>query len=96
MQDAVTIGNFLLNVGLRGDTYYGLVGDSGVSPRIGLAYNLKKTSTVLRLAYSRTFETPFNENLLLSSASGLSNGTVESVLGGEFSASHPTRKTKPI
>ena len=81
VQDAVTLGNFLLNVGLRGDTYYGLVGDSGVSPRIGLAYNLKKTSTVLRLAYSRTFETPFNENLLLSSASGLSNGTVESVLG---------------
>ena len=32
---------------------------------------MKPTGTVLRAAYSRTFETPFNENLLLSSATGL-------------------------
>jgi hypothetical protein len=81
IQDSITVGNFLVNVGLRGDTYYGLTSDSGASPRAGLAYNIKKTNTVLRGAYSRTFETPFNENLLLSSASGLSNGVAFSVLG---------------
>jgi hypothetical protein len=81
IQDSISLGNALLDVGLRGDTYYGLTADSAASPRVGLAYNIKKTHTVLRIAYSRTFETPFNENLLLSSATGLSNGLAESILG---------------
>ncbi|HWC20603.1 MAG TPA: hypothetical protein VG498_26540 [Terriglobales bacterium] len=50
-------------------------------PRAGLAYNIKRTSTVLRAAYSHTYETPFNENLVLSSATGLTNGVAEGVLG---------------
>jgi hypothetical protein len=80
IQDSITLGSFLLDVGLRGDTYYGLTADSGVSPRVGLAYNVKKTGTVLRAAYSRTFETPFNENLLLSSATGV-GGLAQNVFG---------------
>jgi outer membrane receptor for Fe3+-dicitrate len=78
-QDSITLGNFLLNVGIRGDTYYGLTSDTGVSPRIGLAYHVKRTNTILRFAYSRTFETPFNENLLLSSATGLNGGLAANV-----------------
>jgi hypothetical protein len=81
IEDSITLGNLLLDVGLRGDTYYGLTADSAALPRVGVSYNIKKTSTVLRAAYSRTFETPFNENLLLSSAAGLSNGVAESALG---------------
>jgi Carboxypeptidase regulatory-like domain len=89
-QDAITFGNFLVTLGLRGDLYYGLTSGSQPEPRAGLAYNIKKTSTVLRLAYSHTYETPFNENLLLSSASGLTNGTAESVLGvNSTPAIHP-------
>jgi hypothetical protein len=80
-QDGITLGKFQLTLGLRGDMYYGLTSASQPEPRVGLAYNIKKTSTVLRLAYSHTFETPFNENLLLSSASGLTNGQAEAVLG---------------
>ena len=80
-QDAVTLGNFLLSVGLRGDMYYGLTSGTQPEPRAGLAYNIKKTNTVLRAAYSHTYETPFNENLLLSSATGLSNGVADAVLG---------------
>ena len=80
-QDAITMGNWLLTVGLRGDMYYGLTSDSAAEPRAGLAYHIKSTNTVLRGAYSRTFETPFNENLLLSNATGLNNGTAEAVLG---------------
>jgi hypothetical protein len=41
---------------------------------------LKKTSTVLRAAYSRTFETPYNENLLLSSSTG-AGGLAQNVFG---------------
>ena len=80
-QDAITMGNLLLTLGLRGDMYYGLTSGSQPEPRAGLAYNIKKTNTVLRAAYSHTYETPFNENLLLSSATGLTNGVAEGVLG---------------
>ena len=38
-----------------------------VEPRLGIAYNIKPTNTVLRVSYARTLETPFNENLVLSS-----------------------------
>jgi hypothetical protein len=51
-----------------------------------LSYLVNSTGTVLRAAYSRTFETPFNENLLLSSATG-SGGLAESVFGAK--ASYP-------
>jgi hypothetical protein len=76
VQDSIRLGNLTLNAGLRTDAYYGITNGTGVEPRAGLAYNIKRTSTVLRVAYSRTFETPFNENLLLSSAAGSLAGNV--------------------
>jgi hypothetical protein len=81
VQDSIQFGNLTFNVGLRGDAYYGLTSGSGVEPRVGVAYNLKHTSTVLRAAYSRTFETPFNENLILSSAVGSLAGNVFGATG---------------
>ena len=33
----------------------------------GVAYNVPKTNTMLRASYARALETPFNENLVLSS-----------------------------
>ncbi len=71
LQDAITAGNFLFNLGLRGDIYHGLVDDGAPEPRVGVAYNIKSMGTVIRTAFARTFETPFNENLLLSSATGV-------------------------
>ncbi|MGH9765160.1 MAG: TonB-dependent receptor, partial [Blastocatellia bacterium] len=51
-------------------------------PRVGASYLIKKTNTVLRGSYSRTFETPYNENLILSSATGAgglaTNGVIDS------------------
>jgi hypothetical protein len=70
MQDSITAGQFNFNVGLRLDRYDGLVSKTEPQPRLGIAYNIKQTGTVLRVAYARTMETPFNENLLLSSAAG--------------------------
>ncbi|HEV2987122.1 MAG TPA: TonB-dependent receptor [Candidatus Angelobacter sp.] len=78
--DSIRAGNFLFNLGVRGDLYYGLVSKSEPQPRAGIAYNIKKTGTVLRVAYSRTLETPFNENLLLSSATG-QGGLATNVFG---------------
>ena len=60
-QDAITEGNWTFNVGLRGDFYNGLTSTRQAEPRAGIAYNIKRTNTVLRVSYARTLETPFNE-----------------------------------
>jgi hypothetical protein len=67
IQDTITAGNWELNVGIRGDVYNGLTIARQAEPRIGLSYHVKPSSTVLRASYARTLETPFNENLVLSS-----------------------------
>ncbi len=81
LQDTVTKGNWAFNLGLRGDVYRGIVHDWQPQPRVGLAYNIKKTNSVLRLSYSRVLETPFNENLILASL-GTSNPVIVDVIGG--------------
>jgi hypothetical protein len=70
LQDAITLGNWTINGGLRFDRYDGLSKGTSWQPRAGFAYMLKPTSTLLRLSYSRSYETPQNENLILSSATG--------------------------
>ncbi len=66
-QDTITKGNFSFNLGIRGDFYNGLSVTKQAEPRVGIAYNVKRTNTVLRLSYARILETPFNENLVLAS-----------------------------
>ena len=66
-QDTITSGPWSFNLGLRADVYNGLSTASQLQPRVGIAYTIKPSSTVLRLSYARTLETPFNENLVLSS-----------------------------
>ena len=51
---------------------------------------MNRTGTVLRAAYSRTFETPFNENLLLSSATG-SGGLAAEHFRRQSQRAHPAR-----
>ena len=67
IQDTITKGNWSANLGIRGDLYNGLTVARQAEPRLGVAYNIKRTNTVLRVSYARTLETPFNENLILSS-----------------------------
>ena len=67
IQDQITAGNWLFNVGIRGDLYNGLAIAREAQPRLGVAYTIKRTGTVLRTSYARTLETPFNENLVVSS-----------------------------
>ena len=65
-QDSVTKGNFSFNFGMRGDFYNALAVQRAAEPRAGISYAVKPSHTVLRLSYSRSMETPFNENLVLS------------------------------
>ena len=67
IQDQIKAGNWQFNVGMRGDLYNGLTVARQAEPRVGIAYTVRPTNTVLRVSYARTLETPFNENLVLSS-----------------------------
>jgi hypothetical protein len=67
VEDTITWKNWAFSLGIRGDLYNGLTVARQAEPRLGIAYNIKPTNTVLRVSYARTLETPFNENLVLSS-----------------------------
>ena len=75
VQDTITIKNWTLNLGIRGDIYNGITSSTQAEPRVGAAYRIKRTNTILRVSYARAFETPFNENLVLAS-----NGCNDSVV----------------
>jgi hypothetical protein len=79
LEDQIKTGNWLFNVGIRGDLYNGLTTARQAEPRVGIAYTMKATNTVLRVSFARTLETPFNENLVLSS-SGCSNEVLSPLL----------------
>jgi hypothetical protein len=75
VQDTITWKNWSFNLGIRGDLYNGLSIARQAEPRLGIAYNIKPSNTVIRISYARTLESPFNENLVLSSL-GCANPTV--------------------
>ncbi len=79
LEDIIKAGNWNLNLGMRGDFYNGLTTTKQPEPRVGVAYTIAKTNTVLRASYARTLETPFNENLVLSSQ-GCGNGVLAPLL----------------
>ncbi|MGO9438823.1 MAG: carboxypeptidase regulatory-like domain-containing protein [Terracidiphilus sp.] len=79
VEDQIKAGNWLFNLGLREDVYNGLTDANQTEPRVGVAYNVKPSATVLRISYARTLETPFNENLVLSST-GCSNAVLAPLL----------------
>ena len=71
VQDDIRAGAATFKLGVRVDHYAGLVSKSLVQPRLGVSYSVPGSGTVLRASYGRTMETPYNENLLLSSGYGL-------------------------
>jgi hypothetical protein len=76
-QDSLTLGDATVMLGLRFDNYNGITHDRLLQPRLGVSYHVKRTGTILRGSFTRNFETPYNENLILSSATGaggLANG----------------------
>ncbi len=92
IQDTISIKNWSFNLGLRFDYYDGLVKAKQAEPRLGISYNIKPTSTVLRVSYARTLETPFNENLVLASQ-GCSDPVVNAIMSSTVS---PCVTTTPL
>ena len=82
VQDSITAGGLTLSLGLRLDRYNGLSQDTSLQPRIGASYLIKPTHTVLRAGYSRTTESPYNENLLLSGSGALGSVAVKPLQPG--------------
>ena len=91
-QDSITVKNCTFNLGLRGNLYRGIAGASQVEPRLGVAYNIKPTNTVLRVSYARTMETPFNENLVLASI-GCTDQVVNAMMASTIT---PCVSTAPL
>lgn len=79
-QDNLTVHNWTFALGVRQDFYNGLTIARQTEPRIGLSYEVKPTGTIIRLSYAHTLETPFNENLVLSS-----NGCLDPVVNAIMS-----------
>ncbi|HEX3684586.1 MAG TPA: TonB-dependent receptor [Bryobacteraceae bacterium] len=79
LEDTISVRNWTFNLGIRGDIYDGITKITAAEPRLGIAYNIKPTNTVLRVSYARTMETPFNENLVLSSE-GCNNAVVSALM----------------
>jgi hypothetical protein len=94
-QDSIRWDRVTLSAGLRFDDYRFLVDGRQVQPRVGVAWSFPSTSTVLRASYNRNYQTPPNENLLLSSsetASRLAPQSVRDALGGTYVPIKPERQ----
>ncbi|MGI9035821.1 MAG: TonB-dependent receptor plug domain-containing protein, partial [Pyrinomonadaceae bacterium] len=86
-QDALNFKNGLsLSLGLRFDNYDGISKGKSLQPRVGVSYLFKPTNTVVRASYTRNYETPYDENLILSSTTG-GNGLADGILGSASAAS---------
>src|SRR5581483_5861801 len=86
IQDDIKVGGATIKAGLRLDHYDGLTTATLLQPRIGVSYAIPASNTVLRASYGRTMETPYNENLLLSSGVGAE------VLTGTATAPQPGKR----
>lgn len=86
IQDLLNFKNGLtVSLGLRFDSYNGIAKGRSLQPRLGVSYRINRTNTVLRASYTRNYETPYNENLILSNATG-ANGLGNGVLGDATTA----------
>jgi hypothetical protein len=93
--DSVRYGRFQLSLGLRYDAYRFLSRGIQWQPRVGVSFNLKETGTVLRVSYNRLYQTPVNENLLLSNspqAAILTPPAVRAALGQAYVLIRPERQ----
>ncbi len=71
VQDAIRLGNWTVNAGLRWDHYQLLVNQNAVSPRLSVSRYFPSTGVNLHASYDRIFQTPSFENILLSSSTSV-------------------------
>ena len=95
VQSAIRKRSVALTLGVRHDAYAFLVRGQQLQPRIGIAYELPAGYGVLRASYNRNYQTPPNENLLLSSspaAAALAPDAVKQALGRAYQPIRPERQ----
>jgi hypothetical protein len=67
-QDTIKWSNLTINAGVRYDKNNLFKSESLFQPRVGLAWYIPQTKTVVRASYDRMFITPEYENILVSSS----------------------------
>ena len=68
VEDQIRLGKWTASAGLRWDHYQLLVNKNAFSPRLALARFFPSANLVLHASYDHVFQTPFFENILLSSS----------------------------
>jgi hypothetical protein len=68
VEDLIRLGNWTINTGLRWDHYQLLINQNAVSPRVATSRYFATLGLNIHGAYDRIFQTPSNENILLSSS----------------------------
>jgi len=68
VQDNIKWNNLTTNIGVRYDSNNLPVKDTAFEPRLGVAYYIPASKTVVRASYNRVLYTPEFENILLSSS----------------------------
>jgi outer membrane cobalamin receptor len=95
VQDTIRWDRLTTTVGLRFDDYRFIVRGHQLQPRVGVAWSFPESDTVVRASYNRNYQTPPNENLLLSSsevASRLAPQSVRDALDGTYAPIQPERQ----
>ena len=95
VQSTLSFDRLTLNLGLRHDEYRFLVTGRQLQPRVGISYAVRDQALVLRASYNRNYQTPPNENLLLSNseaASQLAPASVKEALGSAYRPIQPERQ----
>jgi hypothetical protein len=68
VEDAIRLGNWSIDAGLRWDHYQLLLNQNAVSPRAAVSRYFPDVGVNLHFSYDRIFQTPSFENILLSSS----------------------------
>ena len=95
VHSTLALGAVSINAGIRYDEYRFLVDGRQLQPRVGITYKVPGRDLVFRASYNRNYQTPPNENLLLSNseaASELAPASVREALGGAYRPIQPERQ----
>jgi hypothetical protein len=68
VEDAIRLGNWSIDAGLRWDHYQLLLNQNAVSPRLAVSRYFPSAGINLHFSYDRIFQTPSFENILLASS----------------------------
>jgi len=68
IEDLIRLGQWTFSGGLRWDHYQLFLNRNAFSPRFSVARYISPIKTVLHVSYDRVFQTPSNQNILLSSS----------------------------